>query len=316
MANEGEQTVNEPAYRDAERKLWQSVKVQPDEKLVRLETTGTEVRLQIIGDGDPVLFIHGGPNSGSTWAPIVNSFPGYTCILVDRPGTGLSEALPEVPDPRRFLEIADGFVADVLDGIGIKRSDVVASSLGGFIALRSAAVAPDRFGRMVQMACPAMAPDMKVPPFMRMMSLTWFRRLTGLFPPNARINRSILRQIGHGKSLDAGSLSPGFLDWYLELGRHTDTLENDGNLIGSLLGFGGADPSLTLDDALLSSVIAPTLFLWGEDDGFCGEDVARRTVDPIPDAELEMIPDSGHLPWLDFPDRIGARAREFLANGS
>lgn len=308
--------MNEPAYRDAERKLWQSVDVQPDEKTIRLATTGTDVRLQIIGDGDPLLFIHGGPNSGSTWAPIVKSFPGYTCILVDRPGTGLSEALPEVPDPPRFLEIADGFVADVLDGIEIEQADLVASSLGGFIALRSAAVAPDRIGRMVQMACPAMAPDMKLPPFMRMTSLTWFRRLTGLFPPNARINESILRQIGHGKSLDAGTLSPGFLEWYLDLGRHTDTLENDGNLIGNLLSFGGPDDSLTLDDALLSSVVAPTLFLWGEDDGFGGEDVAHRTVGPMPDATLEMIPSSGHLPWLDFPEQIGERSREFLADGS
>jgi 2-hydroxy-6-oxonona-2,4-dienedioate hydrolase len=308
--------MNEVKYRDAERALWSATGIRPGEKIVTLATRGTNVRVQVIGDGPPVLFIHGGPNSGSTWAPIVGAFEGYTCLLVDRPGTGLSEPLREFSNVPDFLTFAGSFVGDVLSGLNIDRADVVASSLGGHIALRSAAATPDRIGRMVQMACPALVQGMLTPSFMRMMSRAWFRRLTGSLPPNARIGDSILRQIGHGKSLDAGRIPQTFKDWYLDLQRYTDTMENDGNLIGMLSSPRGWDERLTLTDELLASVDAPTLYLWGADDGFGGRDVAERTVGSMPNTKLEMIEEAGHLPWLDFPVEIGRRTRAFLDEGA
>lgn len=34
----------------------------------------------------------------------------------------------------------------------------------------------------------------------------------------------------------------------------------------------------------------------------------------FPDAGLVMIPEAGHLPWLDFPELTADRAREFLGH--
>lgn len=307
--------MNEASYRESEASLWDTVGFQPDEKMAELKTTGTRVRVQVIGNGPPVLFIHGGPNSGSTWAPIVGAFDGYTCLLVDRPGTGLSEPLKAVPDTSTFIRIADHFVSDVLSGMDIDQADVVASSLGGYIALRSAATTPDRYGRMVQMACPALVQGMLTPSFMKLIRMSWFRKVTGVFPPNQRISDNILRQIGHGKSLDAGRIPQSFKDWYLDLQRYTDTMENDGNLIGAFNSSSGWDEKLMLTDQLLASIKTPTLFLWGEDDGFGGREVADTTVAPMPNTSLEIIKDAGHLPWLDFPAEIGTRTRSFLETG-
>ncbi len=305
--------MNEAKYRQAEQRLWTDVGVQPNEKVVTLASSGTDVRVQIIGSGEPVLFIHGGPNSGSTWAPIVGAFDGYQCLLVDRPGTGLSAPYADLEDVHDFVRHSDRFVSDIADALGFERLHIVASSLGGYIAIRSAANAPDRFGRMVQMACPAMAPGMLLPKFMTMMSSTLFRRVTGVLPPSRKVSNDIMRQIGHGKSIDAGRIPDTFTDWYLDLQRYTDTMRNDGDLIGMAVSRKtGIDPSLTLTDATLGAVEAPTLFLWGEDDGFGGADVAERTTDPMPNVTLEMIPDAGHLPWLDFPVEIGARTRAFI----
>ena len=308
--------MNEAKYRQAEQRLWREVGAQPNEKVVTLASTGTDVRVQVVGSGDPVLFIHGGPNSGSTWAPIVEAFDGYQRLLVDRPGTGLSEPYADIPTGEEYLGLSDRFVPDLLDALGIDRSHVVASSLGGFIAIRSAAVAPERFGRMVQMACPAMAPGMLLPKFMGLMSNKLFRRVTGILPPSRKVSNDIMRQIGHGKSIDAGRIPDTFTDWYLDLQRYTDTMRNDGELIGMAVSRKhGFDPALALTDETLSAVETPTLFLWGEDDGFGGLDVARRTTDPMPNVTLEMVPDAGHLPWLDFPAEIGARTRAFLDQG-
>ncbi|MGI9529824.1 MAG: alpha/beta fold hydrolase [Acidimicrobiia bacterium] len=309
--------MNEAKYRGSEARLWHLVGSQPDEKMITLASTGTKVRVQVVGSGDPVLFIHGGPNSGSTWAPIVDAFDGYQCLIVDRPGTGLSEPYRALPTATEFNALSDRFIADVLEGMGIERSHVVASSLGGFLALRSAAKTPDRIDRMVQMACPAMAPGMAIPKFMKMMSSKPFRRITGVLPPNRKINDDIMRQIGHGKSIDEELISEDFMNWYLDLQRYTDTMRNDGDLIGTAISRrGGVDPELTLTDETLAAVTTPTLFLWGEDDGFGGADVAELTTRSMPRATLEMIPDAGHLPWLDAPGVIGRRTRAFLDEGA
>lgn len=304
--------MNEAKYREAEAELWNTVGRQPDEKMITLRATDTRVRIQVLGDGPNVLFIHGGPNSGSTWAPIVGAFDGYTRLLVDRPGTGLSETMPTPRDPDEFISFGERFVDDVLSALGVDRCHVVASSLGGHLALRSASATPERIGRMVQMACPALVEGMLTPPFMRMMAKGWFRRILGVLPPSAKANDNILRQIGHGKSLDAGRIPQVFNDWYLALQRHTDTMKNDGDLIGAFQDKGGWDSGLALTSEVLGSVTTPTLFLWGEDDGFGGRNIAESVAGAMPSAELEMIPDAGHLPWLDFPQDIGRRTRAFL----
>ncbi len=301
--------MNEAAYREAEAELWASCGLHPAEQVIPLPRIGSRVRVQEIGDGDPVLFIHGGPNAGSTWAPMLPHFPGFRCLLVDRPGTGLSEPLPLGPDT--VVEFAKRFVGDVLDGLGIDAAHVVASSLGGHLALRSAAAEPHRFRRMVQMACPALVPGDRLPPFMKLMRIGLVRRFLDLLPPNDRANRSILRQIGHGASLDAGRIPQGFFDWYLSLARHTDTMRNDGDMIGWLTR-PGTMSRVRLTEELLATVKTPTLFIWGSDDSFGGEDVARIVVSAMPDAGLVMLPDSGHLPWLDFPQRAGELSAEFL----
>jgi hypothetical protein len=88
-------SVDVAAYRDAEATFWSSFGRRPSaEHHVRLPTTGTTVRVQEVGEGPPVLFLHGGPNTGSTWVPLVAHLDGLRCLLVDRPGTGLSAPYP------------------------------------------------------------------------------------------------------------------------------------------------------------------------------------------------------------------------------
>jgi pimeloyl-ACP methyl ester carboxylesterase len=306
--------MDEAKYRSAERELWDTVGLEPREVRVPLAVAGVDVRVQIVGAGPPVLFIHGGPNSGSTWAPIVEAFEGFTCYLVDRPGTGLSEGF--VLADGMLYEFGSRFVDDLLGALDIDRAHVVASSFGGFLAICSAAATPERVDRMVQMACPAFAPGMQTPRFMKIMAIPPVRWLTNVLPPNQRVGDSILRQIGHGASLDAGRIPQVFKDWYLALQKHTDTMKNESAMIANGVSFRrGFDPSMTLPVSIIEAVAAPTLFLWGEDDAFGGRDVAEALVASMPEASLVMFPESGHLPWLDDPEGIGRRSAAFLRQG-
>ncbi len=301
--------MNEKRYRTAEEALWRSVGRTPSERFVALAGTGTRVRIQTTGTGEPALFIHGGPNSGSTWAPMLEHLDGFECHLVDRPGTGLSEPYPVTA--KNLPGFGARFVADVLDGLAIEQAHVVASSFGGHVALRSAAAQPDRIIRMVQMAAPAAVPGQTFPPFMKVLKSGFARRVINVLPPNRRVNRNIMRQIGHGASLDAGRIPEVFFDWYLALGKYTDTMRHDGEMIGAEV-LPNLD-TLTLGEELLASVTTPTSFLWGEDDAFGGEDNARRIVGLMPAADLVMMPGAGHLPWLDDPVFAAERAAVFLS---
>lgn len=59
---------------------------------------GNEVRIQEVGDGRPVIFVHGAPVASSSWVLLADALrEEFRCILVDRPGCGLSDPLPNRP---------------------------------------------------------------------------------------------------------------------------------------------------------------------------------------------------------------------------
>jgi pimeloyl-ACP methyl ester carboxylesterase len=63
----------------------------------------------------------------------------------------------------------------------------------------------------------------------------------------------------------------------------------------------------------LGRLRAPTLLLWGERDTFgppsLGEEMAKLMVD----GRCVVVPDAGHLPWLDNVDLCAEHIRLFLA---
>ncbi len=307
--------MGEAQYRLAEKTLWEAEGLSPKDHFVDLVRIGTRVRVQEVGEGPPVLFIHGGPNSGSTWAQLVGRLDGFKCLLLDRPGTGLSDDYSL--RARNHGLYASSLVADVLDALDIERAHVVASSFGGHCALFGAVATPERFDRMVQMACPAVLPGQQLPGFMKTLMVPGMRKVIAALPPTKRSQESILRQIGHGKSIDAGLLSEKHIDWYTALMKHTNTMRNEFDMIYEIKGDGGGfKPDLILGADTLSRVHVPTHFIWGADDTFGDESVARWVVDVMPDASLEMVPNSGHLPWIDDPVRVAAETARFLEESS
>ena len=279
----------------------------PSERRIRPSSTGTSVRVQEVGTGEPVLFLHGEISPGSGWAPLVAHLPGVRSLLVDRPGTGLSA--PYRITASNLPRIGTAFVADLLDGLGLGAAHVVATSFGGHLALRSAAATPHRILRMVQLGCPAFAENGRVPPLVKVLTWRWARRAATGLPATPLATRVILRQLGHAKSLDHGTLPSGFLDYHLAVQRHTDTMHQDGELIA---GRAPAEALVALDDGALARVSAPTLFLWGADDAFGGPGMAQRFLTAMPNADLRVIPDAGHLPWLDDPPGVAETTLSFL----
>ena len=304
--------MDEARYRAAEQALWQSVGVSATDRFLDLPGAGLRLRVQELGDGPPILFIHGANTSGASWATLAAKLPAFRCLLLDRPGTGLSKALPMRPTTTELMAFGDDLVADVLDAAGIARAHVVATSLGGFLALRSAAAHPDRVLRMVQFSWPVGVPTGAIPLSMRLMAIRGVARLAAAMPASEGTVRAIFRTVGHGPSLDAGRITRRDIDAYLALLRYTDTLRNELILSRSTVSpMRGLYPRL-LPASLLGAIRTPTRFIWGGRDPFGGPEIARAVVSLIPGAELELLPDAGHAPWLDELDRCAASVAEFL----
>ena len=299
------------SYRYAERRLWQHVGAQPREIFLDLDRPRVRVRVQEVGEGRPILFVHGGPNAGTTWAPLVAHMQDFRCLILDRPGCGLSQPVDYGASGLR--QLASDVLGSLLDALDIERLPVVASSMGGFWTFSLAQAHPQRVSRMVQLGCPALVEGMKTPPFMRMLALPRFNRLlVRLMPSSVNSTRDLYRQIGHGAMIEAGQIPDIYFTWAHHLMADTDTMANELNLIEKALSWRGTRPELLLDRARLERITQPTLYIWGEDDTFGGAELARQTTTSTPDARLHLIPQSGHLPWLDAPEEVSTLAREFL----
>lgn len=74
----------------------------------------------------------------------------------------------------------------------------------------------------------------------------------------------------------------------------------------------GVNERVLLPASLLADVRSQVQFVWGEDDPNGGADVARRFVRLLPNAELKVMVDAGHAPWIDDPDQAAAVARSFF----
>ena len=51
-------------YREAEQKSWTSLGLHPNERDLQLDRLGTKARVLELGEGPPILFVHGAKAAG------------------------------------------------------------------------------------------------------------------------------------------------------------------------------------------------------------------------------------------------------------
>jgi pimeloyl-ACP methyl ester carboxylesterase len=296
-------------YRQAEARLWTTILgALPIEHSLELPNLHTRVRALVVGQGPPLLFVHGGPNAASTWAPLVRLLPDFRCVLLERPGCGLSP-LPPYP-PRAVRRYAAQLIGDALAALDEKPAVIVASSFGSYCALVWALAHPSRAERMVHLGCPALVPGQRIPLPMLLPIIPGLGALArALEPATPTATWRSFGRMGHAAPILRRPDIAAQLMWYTALMRHTPTQANDQRL------FGHIRRGDALSASELARLPAPMSFFWGDADTFGGADVARALVEHMPNATLELLAGGGHLPWLDAPERVAAHIRAFIAQG-
>ena len=89
---------------------------------------------RIVGNGYPVIFLHGFLESNAMWEDIVENLPKIQAICIELPGHGQS---PLLQDSLSLTSISEA-VKETLESMMIKQFSIVGHSLGGYVALHLA----------------------------------------------------------------------------------------------------------------------------------------------------------------------------------
>lgn len=297
-------------YRAAERALWSHYGLEPTERFIDLDSPGVRLRVLEVGSGEPVLFVHGTGGIGPYWAPLVRELRGFRCLMLDRPGWGLSSPIDY--SQHEYKTVVADVLSGVLDGLGVDRAHLVGASIGDVWALRLAARLPSRVGRIVLLGGGPLLPDVPVPGIIKLIASPIGTIMVRLPEKPGRV-RSILRRIGHGASLDAGRIPDEYIEWRATLGRETDSMRNERDMVRSIVGGRAFRPGLTFEDAELAAIGQPTLLVYGTEDPTGPIELWKRFVSLLPQGELHLVDDGGHLPWLDDPSQVATEVSRFLA---
>ena len=296
-------------YQKAERALWDHYGLQPIERFIQLDSPAVRLRVLEVGSGEPMLLVHGTVGSGS-WPSLIKELPGYRCIVVDRPGWGPSEPVDfSKLDYRRV--VAD-ILRGVLDVLDIEHTAVVGGSIGDVWALSLAEHYPSRVDRIILLGGGPMVPDIRPPQFIRTLASPIGAIIVRLPVKPDRV-RSILRDSGHGASLDTGGIPAPFIDWRVALSNDTASMRHERDMVRSVLGSSGWKPGFMFEDRQLAQIKHRTLLIYGTADPTGSVELWRRFTDALPHGELRVVDGAGHMPWFDDARQVAGDIQRFLA---
>ena len=261
----------------------------------------TPVNYVDLGDGPPVLLVHGLGGSWRNWLEnILYLAKKHRVIALDLPGFGTS------PLPETQLSIGTygdflGSFADQLD-LGPDTA-LVGHSMGGFISTEAAIARPERFSSLVLVAAAGIT----------------YARFTGSRKDLAKVIVEAMMPVA------ADSLKRNFGRSRLRAARFAGAFAHPGRISREMLwelGSYAVDAPGLVQAAYaiagydtrdrLPEIRIPTLLVWGSRDLLVPVPAAFAYRRRIPEAELCLFDDTGHMIQMERPARFNDKVEEFI----
>lgn len=245
------------------------------------------------GSGSPVVWLHAFPLDGDMWQPQLAALAaaGYRGLAIDLPGLGRSPL-----HPGWTIDMVADAVAELLvDYLHIELAVVAGESMGGYVALALARRHPRLLAGLILADTRAGADDAAAR--LRRQNMITAIRQQGA----ASVMENLLPQL---VSEETRRNRPQVIESIrrIALRQHAD------GLIDALIALRDR-PDAT---PYLSSIRVPTLVLVGEHDTVTPPLAAARLAGSINTAQLQYIPQAGHLSNLENPEAFNAAVLEFL----
>jgi 3-oxoadipate enol-lactonase len=111
------------------------------------------IAVEVDGDGQAVVCIHGLGGSSNNWTPVLSAFEGMKVVRPDLPGSARSA----LPSQRLSIDLYVETLAGVLGELGISKAHVVAHSMGTIVAQHLAIKHPE-FVKSLALFGPLLSP--------------------------------------------------------------------------------------------------------------------------------------------------------------
>jgi pimeloyl-ACP methyl ester carboxylesterase len=236
-------------------------------------TTAGAVRIRYFeaGSGPPMLLLHGFGGSATNWFCAMEALGAkHRVIAIDQAGFGASEKPRRAYGGDFLAESAHAF----LRTLGVTHAVVAGASMGGDVAARLAARHPGDVAKLILVDSSGLDLTPRKSDFPR-------------DPHTLAEQEQILRAI---------FADPAFVTPALVRQRLRAHLRNGDSY--TLTHWTGDDVDL---ESLLPKIQAPTLVLWGSDDPIWPRATAREYARRIAHAEIAVIENAGHAPYLERP---------------
>jgi pimeloyl-ACP methyl ester carboxylesterase len=278
------------------------LKVEWREHLHRVQLPGAEVNYAEIGEGEPILFVHG---LGGCWRNWLETLPHFgrthRAIALDLPGFGDSP-MPSWPID---MPAYGRLVHDFCEKLGIDRAAaLVGNSMGGFVSTEAVIERPSRFERLVLVSAAgisfAEAQGRRLEASVRLFEATT-AFMAG--PRRVWLNRRRGRQLAFGRVFHyPNRVRPELLREQIEPGIRA------AGFADAIRAIGGYDTRNRLTE-----IEVPTLVVWGLRDQIVPVEAAIGYHRLIPGSRLELFERTGHVPQMERPARFNALLDGFLS---
>lgn len=246
-----------------------------------VEVNGISMAYRDIGQGAPLVLLHGFMGTGAQWDAVLGEFTGHHRVIVpDLRGHGRSTNPAGAFTHRQAAR--DVFA--LLDHLGIDRFSGMGASTGAMTLLHMATDQPERVEAMVLMAG------------------------TNYFPQQAR---EIMRGV------DPDAVAAEQLEESAQQQGHVRGGEQLRALMGQFRDFQDSYDDMNFTSPYLSTITARTLIVHGDRDAFFPVSIPVGIYEAIPNAYLWIVPNAGHS-FMAQPGRwrrsLVATVLDFLAN--
>lgn len=268
----------------------------------KVSALGVSTRVLEAGDGseEAIVFLHGQPGSADDWIDLIGrAAPLGRVVAPDWPGWGKAET-PSVKTWDYSAGTSTAFLAALFHELGIKRAHLVVHDLGGMGLLWGAAH-PDAFasaviidtGVLVGFRWHPLARLMRVPvlgyAMLPLATKLFFRAFLRYYNPQPRpLPREVIERWWASYSLPTRRAMVAF--YHATAEAAFERLR---------------EPLAKLD--------VPAMVLWGAHDPAVPVAQAHRQRESFPGAEVVVLEDSGHWPYLDDPEASAQAIIPFLA---
>lgn len=242
-----------------------------------------------------MLLIHAFPLAASMWAPQLNAPPtGWRLIAPDLRGFGGS--------PLADVESApslDDYAADViglLHELGIARAVIGGVSMGGYVTFAILRRAPELVHGVILADTRAGADTLEAKGQRRGMLALLDRE-----GPSGVAREMMPKLLGATSQAERPQVEATV--------RQTIKQQSAAAIRGAIVRMMDRPDSVPL----LARITAPTLIMVGQEDEIAPEVEAKRMADAVARAELQVLPNCGHLSSLECPDLFSSHVAAFVA---